>query len=284
MNALNQNMNPTQKSINYIMDKNTDNKILILHVVKTHPKETGTFTSHKVGDSVAALEAYIRETYKVSELTKDPDDDFPYFTDGGFKYSAKGDYWHYTFTCYPETIISAPSSSLAGREGVKKDWEITALGKESGNILTDADQIGYYLMGYTAGWYIYSVKRLADGEILTIGDNILHRLADNLQFTGNNRGKIIGFSIRGNELSVQFYPEGETSKSGDVWRELINITKAPSKPPIGIEELVEREKAFNAAREMNDKINIALGAPYLKYRSFMEYNNLKSAIKKQEGI
>lgn len=96
-----------------------DNKVFKLYIKKTHPKESGTYTNFEVGQSVTALEEYIRKTYKVDVLIKDPEDDFPYFTDGGFKYTAKGDYWHYEFTCYPDNLILA-SHSVS--EGGEKRW------------------------------------------------------------------------------------------------------------------------------------------------------------------
>lgn len=55
--------------------------------------------THHVGDSKEALIDFIKRKYNV-ELLKDPDDDFPYFTDGGFKYSAFSPEWEYSFTCH----------------------------------------------------------------------------------------------------------------------------------------------------------------------------------------
>ncbi len=60
--------------------------------------------SHEVGDSREALEAFVKEKYKV-ELDYDERLEFPYFSDGGFKYIAQSEFWTYTFFCYPTKLI-----------------------------------------------------------------------------------------------------------------------------------------------------------------------------------
>ena len=61
--------------------------------------------AHEVGDSKEALERYIKDKYKVDLIPND-NFNFPYFTDGGFKYLAENETWKYDFFCYPINIIT----------------------------------------------------------------------------------------------------------------------------------------------------------------------------------
>lgn len=47
---------------------------------------------------------HIEKKYKL-KLVKDDADDFPYFTDGGFKFLAQDEYWNYEIVCLPYDII-----------------------------------------------------------------------------------------------------------------------------------------------------------------------------------
>lgn len=163
-----------------------DNKVFKLYIKKTHPKESGTYTNFEVGQSVTALEEYIRKTYKVDVLIKDPEDDFPYFTDGGFKYTAKGDYWHYEFTCYPDNLILASHSVSEGGES-KRGWEIVRVRNKyydtdktfdlevyEGRKIINGQNYEYVLNCLDHKYTIESVKRLSDGEVFQIGDKVTY--------------------------------------------------------------------------------------------------------------
>lgn len=61
--------------------------------------------SYEVGESKDALIKLITSKYVFDkkELINGPD--FPYFTDGGFKYTATNSDWQYTFTCFVKKLI-----------------------------------------------------------------------------------------------------------------------------------------------------------------------------------
>lgn len=75
--------------------------VFIVHVDKICLFDGQVFNgfNHLVGDNTEALISFIKEKYG-TELIKDENDDFPYFTDGGFKYKLHTENWDYTFTCY----------------------------------------------------------------------------------------------------------------------------------------------------------------------------------------
>lgn len=66
--------------------------------------------SHEVGESVDDLLFFIFKKYECvfEDLIKDEKDDFPYFTDGGFRYNYRCDRlgWIYTFTCFKKQLLS----------------------------------------------------------------------------------------------------------------------------------------------------------------------------------
>lgn len=247
---------------------NTDNKIFKLEIKKTHPEDKGIYSRFEVGESVAALENFIRTEYKINELIKDPEDDFPYFTDGGFKYRAKGEYWHYDFTCYPDNLIAA-SHSKEQVEG-KRDWEIVSFKHNNDPINILEKKEGYLFYWKTDypdknpwnlddilesdSFNIHSVRRISDSVVFSIGDEINFREGEECDWHGE--GKIISFSLKSGELCPEIYPKGETSKSGSIFRELINIQKAPERkepeytpPPIGIiPEWLWREQRMGELR------------------------------------
>lgn len=62
--------------------------------------------AHQIGESARALETHIKNKYVLSgQLVKNDKDDFPYFTDGGFRYFYDTADWEYTFTAIPYEII-----------------------------------------------------------------------------------------------------------------------------------------------------------------------------------
>jgi hypothetical protein len=59
--------------------------------------------AHEIGEK-EALEEYLKDKYCCSLIKKEKFD-FPYFTDGGFKYEVNTGTWTYTFTAYPYKLI-----------------------------------------------------------------------------------------------------------------------------------------------------------------------------------
>lgn len=94
-----------------VMQKTAD-KILITHVSKTSKHDNKEFynTHLHVGWDRDILTKYIKHHYKIDELIKSDNDEFPHFADGGFRYTGETENWTYTFTCYPYEIIKDDSS------------------------------------------------------------------------------------------------------------------------------------------------------------------------------
>lgn len=60
-------------------------------------------------------------------------------------------------------------------EGVvkEKDWEILSVkNQNTEEITSDSEDIDAFLKGFNTGWHIHSVRRLSDGEVFSIGDEI----------------------------------------------------------------------------------------------------------------
>lgn len=83
--------------------------VLILQVDKKLLLDGSVYTqfNHQVGETKEALIKWIGKYYKIAayELRKDQNDEFPYFTDGGFKYTATTDKWEYTFTAHITKLL-----------------------------------------------------------------------------------------------------------------------------------------------------------------------------------
>lgn len=135
-----------------------------------------------------------------------------------------------------------------------RDWEIISVWQGRGSYI-EIDKNGKVRYAHFSdctiedalnnrGYSIYGVRRLSDGEVFSIGDDILHREEENEGFGLNRRADIISFSIRGNDLLVGFMPKGETSKSGDVWRELINVKKTPEEKSIPLFTTFDGKEIF----------------------------------------
>lgn len=78
--------------------------VFIVHVDKKSTFDMTEYNgfNHMVGSNIGALKKAIEEIYgkNKAQLLKDENDNFPYFTDGGFKYTMHTENWIYTFTCY----------------------------------------------------------------------------------------------------------------------------------------------------------------------------------------
>jgi hypothetical protein len=81
--------------------------VLMVSVNKTSKINGQVFNEHyhHMGYDRSKLENHLLEYYKISKLVKDIADEFPYFTDGGFKYTAESENWIYEFLCYPYNIV-----------------------------------------------------------------------------------------------------------------------------------------------------------------------------------
>ena len=84
--------------------------VLLLYVDKKsmlNEQEYKNF-GHEVGESSDDLMFFIFKKYncKFGDLIKNENDDFPYFTNGGFKYKLKTDIWEYTFTAFVKPLLS----------------------------------------------------------------------------------------------------------------------------------------------------------------------------------
>ena len=83
------------------------NKILIAEVrkkAKFGDNQKFEFRSTFVSFDREKLKNEIEKRYKI-ELVKDEADDFPYFTDGGFKYSGENENWIFETEAYLYDII-----------------------------------------------------------------------------------------------------------------------------------------------------------------------------------
>jgi hypothetical protein len=134
-------------------------------------------------------------------------------------------------------------------------------------------------------YQIHSVRRLSDKEVFSIGDEILHREGDGQNWNCKNKGDIIGFSVNKlEELAVGFMPKGETSKSGDVWRELINIKKTPQEKPVLFttddgKEIREGDEFFaiNSYDFIGGPVSYTAYAPYYKMPNLKYFSSEKKA-------
>jgi hypothetical protein len=72
-------------------------------------------------------------------------------------------------------------------------------------------------------WAIYSVKRLSDGEVFSVGDEVEAREGEYCSFY--NRYKIISMSVKGGMLAFEIINVEETSSTGSIWREIQNVQK-----------------------------------------------------------
>lgn len=86
-------------------------KIFILQISKRSLIDNSVFHNIRTeaGESKEALIEYIKSNYRIDILIKEKSDDFPYFTDGGFKYTGKSETWEYTFVCYPHSLLKTTS-------------------------------------------------------------------------------------------------------------------------------------------------------------------------------
>lgn len=95
-----------------------------------------------------------------------------------------------------------PSSEL-WEEVIEKDYEILSLqyiGEYQ--IITDKENIDSWMHPSCRGnWEIYSIKRLSDGEVFTVGDKITGTLS--LFEPQKGYVKITGFRINNNKLEIE---------------------------------------------------------------------------------
>ena len=80
--------------------------ILIATVRKTNKfgeKRTCYANSYPSFDRDALIK-FLEDRYGIT-LTKDEEDNFPYFTDGGFKFKAENTDWSFDIECHPIEII-----------------------------------------------------------------------------------------------------------------------------------------------------------------------------------
>lgn len=80
--------------------------ILIAEVTKTFKDHVAETKYHYIFTSFDRdkLIEYIRNYFFIV-LIKDDKDEFPYFTDGGFRFTAERDIWKFEITAHPQTII-----------------------------------------------------------------------------------------------------------------------------------------------------------------------------------
>ena len=83
-----------------------ENKILIASVIKKSKIEVGEERYKHLFTSFdrSKLKEKIEEYYKI-ELNKNEEDEFPYFTDGGFKYSAENENWSFEVQAHFYDIV-----------------------------------------------------------------------------------------------------------------------------------------------------------------------------------
>jgi hypothetical protein len=83
-------------------------EIFLVTIYKKYKYDDSKYLDTQVGENVEALIRYICSHYKLDRdlLIKDDNDHFPYFSDGGFKYSYDHKDWDYTFICHPATLHS----------------------------------------------------------------------------------------------------------------------------------------------------------------------------------
>lgn len=84
-----------------------DKPVLIAHVSKRFKDKKisdGVFKSTLAGFDRQRLVDKIKKTYNL-ELTHDEADDFPYFTDGGFKYRGETKDCLFEIVCYPYDLV-----------------------------------------------------------------------------------------------------------------------------------------------------------------------------------
>lgn len=106
-------------------------------------------------------------------------------------------------------------SKLAPKVETKnKEWEIVEFryaDNQTNRVFLRENDIYYYPSGMISGslkvhlkekkWLIHSVKRLSDGELFTVGENV------GIDFANYENGDTIkGFEIHGNEMRVLFTP------------------------------------------------------------------------------
>jgi len=90
-----------------IPHKEIPKTVLMVSVNKTSKIDGKIFNEHchHISYSRDRLRKYLLDFYNIKNLIKDVGDEFPYFTDGGFKYTAENENWKYEFVCFPYTII-----------------------------------------------------------------------------------------------------------------------------------------------------------------------------------
>lgn len=81
-------------------------EILVLYIYKKSKHDDSTARDTQVGLTAEGLIDYLCSHYKLDKalFIKDERDNFPYFTDGGFRYSYDHRDWNYTFVCIPQTL------------------------------------------------------------------------------------------------------------------------------------------------------------------------------------
>lgn len=81
-------------------------KALLLTIGKKSKFSTDNFPqfSHEISFNSDALQRFVKKKYGVT-LYYEKEFEFPYFTDGGFKFECEDKNWYYTFTAIPYTII-----------------------------------------------------------------------------------------------------------------------------------------------------------------------------------
>jgi len=87
-------------------------------------------------------------------------------------------------------------------------------------------------------------------EIFTIGDDVSVSEGDHEWV-----GEIFAFKIIGKEMCAGIMQKGETSPSGDLWRNINQLQKLPTpSQPQNNKEIEKKEKIDAAKREYMDKL------------------------------
>jgi len=81
-------------------------EILVLNIYKKSKYDDSKYRDTQVGATREGLINYVCIHFKLDKslLVKDEREDFPYFTDGGFKYTCEDRYWEYDFICIPQKL------------------------------------------------------------------------------------------------------------------------------------------------------------------------------------
>lgn len=96
---------------------------------------------------------------------------------------------------------------------IHKDWEVLTYSKRENEIEE-----------------IFSVKRISDNEIFTVGDKVEAREGEYCSW--ENIYKVISMSIKTGLLAFEIMNIQETNPTGSIWREIGNIQKVKPKEPL----------------------------------------------------